>query len=144
MQRLIAIAVFFAAVTAGADDCVRQTDLSCPAKTITASIIIYDCTASDGSRYDLWQFSGKAGDTITIEMHATAFDSYLVLLDPNDVPVAENDDAVRGNNDARVVFTLTSTGTWTVVANTLTAVNGGDYTLSIACAGNVRRRAAKH
>ena len=141
MQFLIAMALLF---TAG-DDCVRQTDLSCPTKTIAASIIIYDCTASDGSRYDLWQFAGKAGDTVTIDMHATAFDSYLVLLDPNDVPAAENDDAVRGNNDARIVFTLTSTGTWTVVANTLTAVNGGDYTLSISCpAAAPRRRAAKH
>ncbi|HEY6140558.1 MAG TPA: PPC domain-containing protein [Thermoanaerobaculia bacterium] len=136
----MAIALLFAA----GDDCVRQTDLSCPAKTIAASIIIYDCSASDGSHYDLWQFSGKAGDTIAIDMHATAFDSYLVLLDPNDVPAAENDDAARGNNDARIVYTLTSTGTWTVVANTLREGSAGDYALSISCPANVRRRAAKH
>ena len=51
-------------------------------------ISIADCPASDGSRFDLWQFAGTAGDTITIDMHATAFDSYLVLLDPSDVPGA--------------------------------------------------------
>jgi len=62
-------------------------------------------------------------DTITIDMRASAFDAYLVLLDPSDVPVAENDDAA------------TSTGTWTVVANSLAAAGSGDYTLSISCPG---------
>jgi len=143
MQRLIAIALLFVAGVAAGDDCVRQTALACPATTLAASIIIYDCAASDGSHFDLWQFSGKAGDTIAIDMHSTAFDSYLVLLDPSDVPVAENDDAVRGNNDARIVFTLTSSGTWTVVANTLAASRAGDYTLSLGCpAAHARRRAA--
>ncbi|HKS25832.1 MAG TPA: hypothetical protein VJZ76_23780, partial [Thermoanaerobaculia bacterium] len=33
---------------------------------------------------------------------------------------------------------------WSAVANTLTAGSAGDYTLSIACPVNVRRRAAKH
>jgi hypothetical protein len=135
MQRLIAIALLFVAGVAAGDECVRQTALACLATTLAASIIIYDCAASDGSHYDLWQFSGKAGDTIAIDMHSSAFDSYLILLDPNDVPVAEN-------AGARIVFTLTSSGAWTVVANTLAAGKAGDYTLSIACPVNVRRRAA--
>lgn len=86
MQFLMALALLFAA----GDECVRQTDLSCPAKTIAASIIIYDCSASDGSHYDLWQFSGKAGDTITIDMHrsqGTGNGSQVVFSPPHLSPV---------------------------------------------------------
>ena len=124
----------------------RLAGLSCPATTIAGAITSSDCPASDTSGYDLWQFSGNAGDTITIDMHAGGFDAYLMLLDPSDVPVAENDDAAAGSTDARITFTLTSTGTWTIVANSLTAVGSGDYTLSISCPGAaspVRRRAVR-
>ena len=65
-----------AGVAAG-DDCVRQTALACPATTLAASIIIYDCAASDGSHFDLWQFSGKAGDTITIDACRRVIDADL-------------------------------------------------------------------
>ena len=106
-----------------------------------------DCPASDGTGYDLWQFSGKAGDTITIDMRSAAFDTYMILLDPSDVPVAENDDVSAGSTDSHIAFTLTSTGTWTIVANGVATVSTGDYTLSMSCPGSApstRRRAAGH
>ena len=136
-------AILFAAVL----ECgLRLTGLSCPGTTVAGSIISSDCPASDGSGYDLWQFSGNAGDTITIDMRSTAFDSFLILLDPSDVPVAENDDVSAGSTDSRITVTLTSTGTWTVVANSALAAGSGDYTLSISCPGAaspVRRRAVR-
>jgi hypothetical protein len=79
-------------------------------------------------------------------MRSSAFDAYLVLLDPADVPVAENDDVSAASPDSRITFTLTSTGTWTVVANSLAAAGSGDYALSISCpaaASPVRRRAVR-
>lgn len=124
----------------------RLAGLSCPATTLAGAITSSDCPASDASGYDLWQFSGSAGDTITIDMRSSAFDAYLVLLDPSDVPVAANDDAAAGSTDARITFTLTSSGTWTVVANSLAAAGSGDYALSISCPGvvsPVRRRAVR-
>ena len=137
-------ALLFAAVL----ECgLRLTGLSCPGTTVAGAISSADCPASDGTGYDLWQFSGKAGDTITIDMRSTAFDTYMILLDPSDVPVAENDDVSAGSTDSHIMFTLTSTGTWTIVANGLAAVSTGDYTLSISCPAGTpttRRRAAGH
>ncbi len=120
--------------------------LSCPSTTAAGAITSADLAASDGSRYDVWTFSAKAGDAVTVDMRATAFDAYLILLDPNDVPVAENDDVSAGTTDARIGFTLTATGTWSVIANSLAAGGSGDYALSIACSGGApapRRRAVR-
>lgn len=121
--------------------------ISCPNMTVAEAITSADLAASDGSRYDVWTFSGKAGDTITIDLRSTSFDAYLILLDPNDVPVAESDDASAGTTDARISFTLTATGTWSVVANSLAAGGSGSYALSLSCpagAAAPRRRAASH
>lgn len=124
----------------------RLAGLTCPTTTLAGAITSSDCPASDASGYDLWQFSGSAGDTVTIDMRSSVFDAYLVLLDPADVPVAENDDVSAASPDSHITFTLTSTGTWTVVANSLVAAGSGDYALSISCPGAaspVRRRAVR-
>jgi hypothetical protein len=149
MRRLIVVlALLIACASAAAQECgVRSTGLACPTATIAGAITSADCTASDLSGYDLWRFTGTAGDTITIDMKSTAFDTYLMLFDPSDVPVAENDDAASGSTDSRITFTLTASGSWTVVANALAANKSGDYTLSIACplgTTPIRRRAARH
>ncbi|PYQ49858.1 MAG: hypothetical protein DMF59_12365 [Acidobacteria bacterium] len=125
-------------------DCTAISALACG--TTAASLTSSDCTASDGSQYRLWQFSGKSGDSVTIEMHSTAFDTYLALLDPSGVPVADSDDAAAGVTDSTITFTLTTTGTWTVVANSLAASQTGNYTISLSCpsATTPRRRAVVH
>ena len=126
-------------------DCTAVSTLSCG--TTASSLTASDCTASDNSQYRLWQFSGTSGDNVTIEMHSTAFDTYLMLLDPNGVPLAENDDWARGVTDSKITMTLTTTGTWTVVANSLAASQSGSYTLSLACPSTTvapRRRAVVH
>jgi hypothetical protein len=135
----IVLALVMVAAAARADDCPRMTGLHCPGATVSASLIRYDCSASDGSNFDLWQFAGSAGDAITIDMASTAFTPYLILLDPADVPIAES--------ETHIAFKLPSTGTYTVVANSLNASQWGNYTLSISCpvaASSVRRRAVPH
>ena len=138
-----AIAVLALATNALAADCTAISPLSCG---ITASSLSSsDCTASDGSQYRLWQFSGKTGDAVTIEMHSSAFDTYLMLLDPNGVPLAENDDSAKGVTDSSITFTLSASGTWAVVANSLAASQSGAYTISLSCPSTTvapRRRAA--
>src|SRR5438094_10072476 len=47
-------------------DCTAVSTLACG--TTAASLSSSDCTSSDGSQYRLWQFSGNAGDTVTIDM----------------------------------------------------------------------------
>ena len=135
------LACVSAATVFGAD-CAAVSTLSC-SSTAAASLTSSDCTAFDGSQYHLWQFSGNAGDAVTIEMHSTSFDTYLMLLDPSGVPLAENDDIASGVTDSRITFTLTSGGTWTIVANSLAASQTGDYTISLSCPNVFRRRAVR-
>jgi hypothetical protein len=120
-----------------AQSCDSGTAIACGA-TVSGSLATSDCDARDSSRYDVWQFAGKSGDSITIDMASAAFAPYIVLVDPANVPVAES--------ESRITFTLTASGTWTVIANSLTATQSGDYTLSLSCpiaaAPGPRRRAA--
>ena len=91
-----------------------------------------DCRLDDGSYLDLVQFSGIVGQTVTIEMTSGAFDTYLYLLDPTPVAVATDDD-LPGTTNSRIVFTLTSSGTWTIGATSLGANQFGAYSLALQC-----------
>lgn len=146
MRKLALFALFFTLPMLADDSCAHRATLSCPAQGVAGALLTTDCAAFDGSRLDLWQFSGLAGDTITLDLSSTAFDTLLMLLDPQMVPVAQNDDRADGTTNSRIVFTLTSTGTWTVVANSLTVSGAGDYVLTLSCpapAGGGRRRSVR-
>ncbi|HVR41443.1 MAG TPA: PPC domain-containing protein [Thermoanaerobaculia bacterium] len=125
-------------------DCGDTLTLSCngAANALTSS----DCTSFDGTRYDTWTFNGTSGETVTMQMTSTAFDTFVALLDPSGFPVAQNDDTSSTSTDSRVTFTLTATGTWTIVANALNAGGTGDYFVSLTCPSNTtgRRRAVGH
>src|SRR5712691_4325453 len=82
------------------------TTLSC-GSTIGASLTTSDCLSADSSDYDLYQFSGTSGQTISVEMHSTAFDTYLGLIDPSGVPVADSDDFSTSSTDSTIAYTLT-------------------------------------
>jgi hypothetical protein len=91
-----------------------------------------DClVTSDNSYVDFWLFSGTAGQTITVDMTSSSFDTFLFLLDPGANVVATNDD-FSGTN-SRITFTLTSTGTWTIAANSALSGRTGNYSLNLTC-----------
>lgn len=122
---------------------------SCPATTAAASLSSTDCAAFDGSQFDLWQFSGTAGQTVTLDMSSSAFDTLLMLLDPSGKPVAQNDDALSSTTSSKLTFTLDATGTWTIVANSLAVSGSGSYVISadlgcpVAATGPRRRSVTK-
>lgn len=150
MRRTLALIVLAiaASVQAQTAACTQASALSCGINSATLSAS--DCASFDGSYYKLWAFSGTAGDTVTIEMASTSFDTFIALLDPNGTPLIDNDDVSSANTNARVTFTLTTTGTWTVVANSLKASQSGAYTLTLSsssCPAETtapRRRAVGH
>ena len=148
MQRLtiVAFALLSWAEISRAATCGSTATLSCPSVGVAEALTSAGCKASDNSVYDLWQFSGTSGQSISIDMTSTAFDTYLILIDPSGTPVAENDDISASSTSSRIGFTLNATGTWTVVANSFAAMQSGNYTLSLACSGSSlpRRRAARH
>lgn len=91
------------------------------------------CPLSDGSYVDFYGFNGTAGQQVTITLTA-AFDTYLFLLDPSAMVVDDDDDGGGGTN-SQIVFTLTSSGTWFIAANSFAAGQFGAYTLSLVCTG---------
>jgi hypothetical protein len=70
----------------------------------------------DKSYYNVHTFEGIAGEQITIDLTSSEFDSYLILLDPEGKKIAEDDDSESGNN-ARIIVTLPTSGTYTIIAN---------------------------
>jgi hypothetical protein len=102
--------------------------------TVTGTLTDHDCDLDDGTFVDFWEFSGANGQTVTINLTSSAFDAFLFLLDPTPEVVAADDDGGGGSN-ARIVHTLDSTGSWTIVANNFDPSALGAYTLSLACAG---------
>lgn len=96
---------------------------------ITKAFTDKDERLPDGSYFQVYTFAGQAGQRITIEMQSRQIDSYLVLFDANGKQIAEDDDSGGGKN-ARIQVTLSTTGTYTLYANSYEGGKIGNYTLS--------------
>jgi CHAT domain-containing protein len=86
-------------------------------------------TMEDESYFNVHTFQGKAGEPLIIDLTSKDFDAYIILVDPNNNKIAENDDG-GDENDARIVLTLTVTGTYTLIVNSAKAKESGSYVLS--------------
>ncbi len=125
---------------------VNQAAGNCPSQqpivlgqTVNGTLQAGDCTLpSDGSFYDPYTFSGRAGQKIFAAMNSEQFDTYLVLVQgnhPGGVSIAQNDNGGGGTN-ARIpatsgYFTLPATGTYTILANSSTTGLTGNYNLIV-------------
>lgn len=107
--------------------------ISCGATVSDSLTQTGSCPLNDGSYVDFFGFSGTSGQQVTITMTA-AFDTFLFLLNPAATVVATDDDSGGGTN-SRIVFTLNSTGTWFIAANSFDANMFGAYNLSLVCTG---------
>ncbi|MCB9591544.1 MAG: serine/threonine protein kinase [Sandaracinaceae bacterium] len=88
-----------------------------------------DPTLDDGSLYHPHPLSVEEGRTYVITMRSEAFDTYLLLVDPDDVRLAQNDDAI--GTDSRIVYRASRTRPLQVYANTYTSGMAGPYTLTV-------------
>lgn len=85
----------------------------------------------DGSYYDIYQFVGRAGETVEIVMTSAGdIDPYLALKAP-DGQVFEDDDGA-GDLNAGIAGELTASGVYTILANTAEAGQLGNYTLVLS------------
>src|SRR5262249_6292846 len=94
-----------------------------------------NCVA-DGRWFDIYTFSGLAGQPISISMSSSVFNTYLYLLSPSGAFIAEDDNGGGGTN-ARIpsgsgTFALPSTGTYTVYATSFFANETGGYTITLS------------
>jgi len=104
-------------------------------QTINSNLTTQDCMLDDGTYIDFYLFSGQSGQTVTINLTSTAFDTFLFLLDPTPDVVASDDDSGSGTN-SRIVYTLDQTSSeWSIGANAFFPGETGPYTLSLQCTG---------
>jgi hypothetical protein len=85
-----------------------------------------------------YTFSGEAGSAVTFDMQAQSgsLDPFLVLLGPDNTPIASNDDFGDSVN-AQISHTLLAEGTYTILATRYGLGIGGtegEFTLSLTTA----------
>ncbi len=83
----------------------------------------------NNSHFQVHEFSGEAGKNILIDLISGDFDSYLILVDPQNKKIAEDDDSGKGIN-ARVIINLPQTGTYKILVSTRKAGEVGKYQLN--------------
>lgn len=86
---------------------------------------------SDNSLYDEHAFEGRAGQPIIITLESDDFDTYLVLVSPDQRLLSESDDVSDDNSNSSVTTILPSDGTYRAIANAFDSTGQGDYTLTI-------------
>lgn len=88
-------------------------------------------TLSGDSPFEVWNITGRAGQTVTITMTSSDFDSYLHIGKLGEQRMLANDDDSAGGNDAQLTFTFPSNGTYAIVANAFAAGASGSYRLQV-------------
>ncbi|MEL6325966.1 MAG: trypsin-like peptidase domain-containing protein [Cyanobacteria bacterium J06626_23] len=88
----------------------------------------------DNTYFNVYEFSGRAGQRVSIEMASQQIDPYLILVGPDGEDLGQDDDGAGGLN-ARIEVTLPQSGTYVVLANTYGAGEQGSYNLSVASLG---------
>jgi hypothetical protein len=98
-----------------------------------------DRPRSGGGYQDVWEFDGREGQDVTIELHSGDFDSYLELRDDMGAQVAEDDDSGEGN-DAMILTRLPRTGRYRIIARSYGEREAaGFYELALSGGGEVVR-----
>jgi serine protease Do len=86
---------------------------------------------SDGSLYQEHPFEGTAGQTVVITMESQDFDTYLILIGPDEQVVAQNDDISPDNLNSSITVTLPTTGTYRAIANAYDSTGRGSYRITV-------------
>ncbi len=89
-----------------------------------------DLTLENGEYQDTYVFDGTAGESVTIELTSSEFDTYVALQTPSG-DVIENDDYQGSTERSVVELNLTETGRYRVVATSYEADEVGDYRLAL-------------
>lgn len=84
----------------------------------------------DGSHANAYRFDGQPGAAYRAQVMSSDFDAYVIVLDTDGGSLAEDDDSA-GNLNAAAVFTMPSSGTVYVLANSFSAGEQGGYQVRV-------------
>ncbi len=88
--------------------------------------------SDDGSLYDFYPLSGKAGDTFSIYLESDQFDAFVALVDSKGNTIKENDDISEEDSNSRIRVTLPEDGTYNIIVNTYDEQGTGKYVLTVS------------
>jgi serine protease Do len=113
---------------------IRTITLNGP--VINGSLSNGDRILKDGSFADVYQFQGKKGQQVVIEMTSQKINPVLSLYQVIEsaegeqlTPIAENDDKGPGDFNAQITATLPADGVFIIIGNSLDRGEIGDYSL---------------
>ncbi|HEX8831336.1 MAG TPA: PPC domain-containing protein [Longimicrobium sp.] len=92
-----------------------------------------DAEADDGALFDYWSFTGRSGQSLTITMASSEFDTMLAVGQMENGQfreISNNDDGPDGTN-SRLEVTLPANGEYIIRASSLAAGGLGAYTVRV-------------
>ena len=90
-----------------------------------------DDTLASGEFVDWYEFEGRPGQHVAIDLRSSAFDTYLILKDPTGQQT-ENDDADDGDVGHSLIETeLSEAGTYSILVTSYESGETGTYRLTI-------------
>ena len=100
--------------------------------TVRDSLTRHDAVLPAESTYtQQWWLAGRAGQTVTIDLAANAFDAYAFLLGPGFEAAPPQDDDSGGHCNARLTVRLPRTGDYFIVVTSSERFATGAFTLSV-------------
>lgn len=110
-----------------------------PGNSIAGTLEATDCDAPHlpGSRADLYSFTAIAGQTATINMTSTVFDTYLLLIGPANTVIASNHDCpgLHTFDSCLTNTVLPANGAYTIEASSFVGTGLGEYTIHMQISG---------
>ena len=101
-----------------------------PGRAFDGSLSLSDTVWDDGSHYDVWTVTARAGQRVVIDMESDDVDAYLRVLRNDGTTIATNDDGGSGSN-ARVEFQAPQAGYYLVIATSYEAGETGGYGVTV-------------
>ena len=117
------------AVALGTRGLAAQTPLRI-GQSVTGRLTLADRQLADSSRYRLYTFDARLGDTVSADMLSDDLDANLIVADAAANPLARNDDAGGGCN-AHLSFVVPAAGSYDLFANSSSPGELGEFTISL-------------
>lgn len=90
-----------------------------------------DTTLESGEFIDLIPMELQAGQSVTVDLRSPAFDTYLTVMSPREVPT-HNDDFEGSKDHSQVTLVADETGTWIVAVTSYAPGETGDYQVEVS------------
>jgi hypothetical protein len=100
-------------------------------ETLAGTLARGDDQLNSGEWYDTYTFEGRRGEFVVIDMTSQDFDTYLILVAPEQAEQWDNDDHEGDLTRSQIALELPADGTYEVLATTYRPGETGEYAVSI-------------